>query len=144
MYRLTEAKLTVNLVKRKSGHAHLIFLGHVVGQGQIKAVAAKVEDCCQLSCSYQPMRFLGMIGLYQKFFRNFSSVAAPLTDLLRLDQSYVWDDNRDKAFTKIKALLLTAPVLVTPDYYKPFKLQVDASDQGCIVTGKFTESGLPN
>ena len=31
---------------------------------------------------------------------------------------------------KIKTLLLTAPVLVTPDYQKPFKLQVDASDYG--------------
>ena len=71
-----------------------------------------------------------MIGFYQKFCRNFSSVAAPLTDLLRKDQAYVWDDNCDNAFTEIKALLLTVPVLVTPDYYTPFKLQMDTSDQG--------------
>ena len=43
MYKLTEAKLTVNLVKSEFGHAHLIFLGHVVGQGQIKPVDGKVE-----------------------------------------------------------------------------------------------------
>ena len=41
MYKLTEAKLTANLVKSEFGH--LIFLGHVVGQGQIKPVDAKVE-----------------------------------------------------------------------------------------------------
>ena len=43
MYRLTEAKLTVKLVKSEFGHVHLIFLSHVVGQGQIKPVATKVE-----------------------------------------------------------------------------------------------------
>ena len=133
MYRLTEAKLTVNLVKTEFGHAHLIFLGHVVGQGQIKPVAAKVEAIVDFPVPANKrdyMRFLGMTGYCQKFCRNFSSVAAPLTNLLRKDQAYVWDEICDKAFTKIKALLLTAPVLVTPDYYKPLKLQVDASDQG--------------
>ena len=51
------------------------------------------------------MCFLGMTGYYRKFCRNFSSVAAPLTDLLRKDQAYVWYVNCDKAFTKIKALI---------------------------------------
>ena len=71
-----------------------------------------------------------MIGYYRKFCRNFSSVAAPLTDLLKKDKKYEWDDNCEKAFMKIKTLLLTAPVLIMPDYQKPFKLQVDASDYG--------------
>ena len=43
MNKLTETKLTVNLVKSEFGHAHLIFLGYVVKQGQIKPVDAKVE-----------------------------------------------------------------------------------------------------
>ena len=43
MYRLTVAKHTVNLMKSEFGHVHFIFSGHVVGQGQIKPVAAKVE-----------------------------------------------------------------------------------------------------
>ena len=76
------------------------------------------------------MRFLGMTGYYRKFCKNFSSVVAPLTDLLKKEKKYVWDDRCEKAFTKIKTLLLTAPVLVTPDYQKPFKMHVDASDYG--------------
>ena len=117
--QIDRSKLTVNLVKSDSGHAHLIFLGHVVGQGQIKPVDAKVEAVVNFpvpTSKKELMRFLGMSGYYQKFCRNFISVAAPLTDLLRKDQAYVWDDNCDKAFTKTKASLLTAPVLVTPDY----------------------------
>ena len=76
------------------------------------------------------MCFLGMMNYYHKFCRNFSCVAIPLMNLLRKVQSYQWDENYQKAFTKIKTFLLSAPVLVTPDYEKPFKLQVDASNYG--------------
>ena len=41
--RLSEAKLTVNLAKIEFCHANLTFLGHIVGQGQVKPVKAKVE-----------------------------------------------------------------------------------------------------
>ena len=60
MYRLTEAKLTVNLMKSEFGHAHLIFLGHVVGQGQIKPVATKVEAIVNSSIPRPLLMFLGL------------------------------------------------------------------------------------
>ena len=41
--RLTQANLAVNLTKSEFGHAHITFLGHVVGQGEITPVMAKVE-----------------------------------------------------------------------------------------------------
>ena len=46
-----------------------------------------------------------MTGYYRKFCKNFSSVAALLTDLLKKDKKYVWDDKCEKAFTRIKTLL---------------------------------------
>ena len=133
LLRLVEANLTVNLLKCEFGCAHIIFLGHVVGQGQVRPADAKVRAVASYpipSNRKQLIRFLGMTGYYRKFCQNFSSVAAPLTDLLKKDKKYKWDDNCEKAFMKIKTLLLTAPVLIMPDYQKPFKLQVDASDYG--------------
>ena len=41
--RLSKAKLTINLAKSEFCHATLTFLGHVVGQGQVKPVEAKVK-----------------------------------------------------------------------------------------------------
>ena len=41
--KLRTAKLTVNLTKSDFGHAHVTYLGHVVGQGQVKLVVAKVK-----------------------------------------------------------------------------------------------------
>ena len=128
LLRLMEAKLTVN---PEFGCAHIVFLGNMVGQGQIQPVNAKVEAVMNFPVpanKRELMRFLGMIGYYRKYCKNFSSVAVPLTDLLKKDKKYVWDDKCEKAFTGIKTLLLTAPVLVTPDYQKPFKMHADASN----------------
>ena len=76
------------------------------------------------------MRFLGMAGYYRKFCHNFATIAAPLTELLQKKQKFMWTQNCQAAFEKIKAVLLMAPVLRAPDFSKLFKLFVDASDIG--------------
>ena len=65
--RLSEAKLTV----------HFAILGHMVGQGQVKPVEAKVEAISDFpipSGKRQLMCFLGMAGYYTKFCNNFSVI----------------------------------------------------------------------
>ena len=68
MYRLIEAEFTVNLVKSEFRHVHLIFLAHVVDQGQIKLVATKVEAIVKFPV---PINRIGMTGCYRKFCRIF-------------------------------------------------------------------------
>ena len=78
MLRLRDARLTVNLAKCEFRCAHIVFLGHLVGQGQIRPVDAKVEAVANFPIPLnkkQLMEFLGMTGYYRKFCRNFSSVA---------------------------------------------------------------------
>ena len=41
--KLSEAKLIINIAKIEFCHASLTFLGHVVGQGQVTPIEAKVE-----------------------------------------------------------------------------------------------------
>jgi len=130
---LREAKLTVNLVKTEFCHARVEFLGHVVGQGWISPVTAKVEAISKFPAptdQHQLMRFLGMAGYYQKFCRNFSTITEPLTALLRKGKKFSWSSECHTAFEKIKSILLSAPVLMTVDFQKQFKLFVDASDVG--------------
>jgi hypothetical protein len=131
--RLTHATLTINLLKSEFVQAFVVFLGHVVGQGQVRPVEAKVECIVNFPVPTgrkELMRFLGMAGYYRKFCQNFSDVASPLTNLLSKNQKFVWTSQSQEAFEKVKAILTNAPVLAGPDFTKPFKLVVDASDVG--------------
>ena len=76
------------------------------------------------------MRFLGMDGYYRKLCKNFSGIAEPLTNLLKKNTKFKWNDKCQDAFDRLKAILKSAPVLLAPDFDKCFKLAVDASDVG--------------
>ena len=55
---------------------------------------------------------------------------APLTDLVSPKVQFIWTDQCSEALDKLKRILTSSPVLVTPDYTKEFKLYVDSSDVG--------------
>ena len=42
----------------------------------------------------------------------------------------MWSEECNQAFKLVKTMLATEPVLTAPDFTKPFKLSVDASDIG--------------
>lgn len=131
--RLTKANLTVSLMKTEFRHAVVEYLGHIVGNDQVKPVKAKVEAIVNFStptCK-ELMRFLGMAGYYWKFCPNFSSIAYPLTNLLCKNSKFLWGESCQNAFEQIKAILTVSPVLSSPDFGKEFMLQIDASDVGC-------------
>ena len=90
--RLTQANFTVHLTKSEFGHAHISVLEHVVGQGGITPIMAKIEAITSfpaLQTKREVMRFLGIAGYYKKFCRNFSIVTAPLTNLLRKQEPLI-------------------------------------------------------
>ncbi|CAB4029730.1 Hypothetical predicted protein [Paramuricea clavata] len=129
--RLSDAKLTINLLKSEFGCGHVTYLGHIVGQGQVKPVEAKVEAISmfpQPASKKHVMRFLGMAGYYRKFCPNFSAITEPLTRLLQKNAKFHWTEQCQFAFEQLKAMLQRAPVLSAPDFTRPFKLAVDASD----------------
>ena len=130
---LQAANLTINLSKSEFGHARVVFLGHVVGQGLVEPIAAKVEAIAHFPKPINKkelMRFLGMAGYYRRFCKNFSSIVEPMTKLLGKSQSFVWSNACQEAFEKIKGILMCKPVLMAPDFGRSFKLIVDASDIG--------------
>ena len=105
-------------------------LGHVVGKGRVLPRQAKVQsivDFPKPGNKRELMRFLGMSGFYRKFCANYSTLVVPLTDLLKRDAKFVWSERCQNAFDRLKAVLACSPVLVAPDFDKPFKLAVDAS-----------------
>lgn len=131
--RLIEARLTINLAKCEFAKATVTYLSRVVGQGHVRPVEAKVravEKYPVPTAKKELMRFLGLAGYYRSFCKNFSTVVAPLTNLLKGKTKFVWSSSCQAAFENVKALLCSAPVLTAPCLDKPFKVQVDASQLG--------------
>lgn len=131
--KLVWAGLTVNLAKCEFAKATVTYLGKVVGQGQVRMSQDKVVAIVKYpppNTKKELMRFLGMVGYYRSFCRNFSSVVEPLTALLKKDTQFVWSDRCRQAFENVKALLCAAPVLAAPRLNEAFSLQVDASNVG--------------
>ncbi|KAK3566613.1 hypothetical protein QTP86_001494 [Hemibagrus guttatus] len=75
--------------------------------------------------------FLGFANFYRRFIRNYSSVAGPLTSLLKgKHRRLVWTDQAQAAFRQLKDCFTTAPILHHPDPDLHFVVEVDASSSG--------------
>lgn len=137
--RLREAKLKINLKKSIFGQATVSYLGHIVGGGNARPKTADVStilDYPEPKTRKSLERFLGMVSYYRRSCRNFASVAAPLHDLTSSKKKYDWDGRCHAAFDHLKCLS-SEPVLKTPNFSKPFSLQVDACDRcgGSVAAG---------
>nr|GFB18412.1 putative reverse transcriptase domain-containing protein [Tanacetum cinerariifolium] len=66
----------------------------------------------------------------QRFIKNFSKIAKPLTLLTQKNKTYVWGDKQDEAFGILKEKLCNAPVLALPDGPNDYMVYCDASKQG--------------
>ena len=73
------------------------FLGHVVSESGIAVDPAKVatvQDWPTPKNATDVRSFLGLAGYYRKFIQDFSKIAAPLTQLTKKNQSFVWDGEK--------------------------------------------------
>ena len=110
------------------------YLGHSIGNGVIKPIFNKIEAVCSFpkpDTKTAVQTFLGITDYYRRFIPNFTSVAAPLTDLTKKSAPNIvlWSEECERAFEALKRALCTDPVLISPDLTKNFVLQTDALDQ---------------
>jgi hypothetical protein len=134
--RLEDANLTVNLEKCKFFRSSLHYLGFVVNREGLRTDPDKITAMVNYpapTTTTELKRFLGLCSWYRRFIPHFSSIVAPLNALLKnkgrklpitLDQTAL------KSFRTIKEVLVSAPVLASPDFSLPFTIQCDASNYG--------------
>ena len=72
--------------------------------------------------------FLGHAEFYKRFITDFSKIARPLCKLLEKEAKFEFDDACKSAFEDIRARLIIAPIMATPDLNKNFEIMYDASD----------------
>src|SRR5262249_6537204 len=108
-----------------------IVLGHKISQKRIEVDKAKVEAIENLPppTSVKAIRsFLGHVGFYRRFIKDFSKIAKPLTDLLQKDIPFDFSEQCFKAFKMLKEKLINAPIMIVPDWNLDFEIMCDASD----------------
>ena len=66
--------------------------------------------------------FLGHVGFYKRFIKDFSMIARPMCRLLEKDARFDFDDACKSAFDEIKGRLVIATVIATLDWSKNFEI----------------------
>lgn len=133
LQRLLENKLFVKAEKCEFHSPLVSFLGYILAGGQVKTDPAKVKAVVEWPVPTSRkllQRFLGFANFYRRFIRNYSQKAAPLIRLTSSKLPFIWSQEADAAFSKLKELFTSAPVLIHPDLSKQFIVEVDASDLG--------------
>ena len=74
--------------------------------------------------------FLGLASYYRRFIEGYATIAKPLHSLTGKNVPFSWTQQCQEAFMELKERLTTSPVLVFPDYTRPFILETDASGVG--------------
>lgn len=144
--RLRQAGLRLKPRKCHLAKRKVCYLGYVVSSEGVSADPTKVEAVKNFATPTdlrQLRSFLGLASYYRRFIPAFSKVAAPLFSLTRKDATFKWDEWCQQSFDRLKDLLVSAPLLVFPDFTRPFVLETDASGQGLgAVLGQQQDSGL--
>jgi hypothetical protein len=127
---LREQKLYAKESKCELFHHEVEFLGHRVGRDGVRMMEDKVQAIREWPTprSVRDVRvFLGTAGYYRKFIRDFSAIAAPLSDLTKDGISFAWAEPHEQAFRRLKEAIAQGPVLILPDPSLPFVVHTDAS-----------------
>lgn len=129
--RLQEANLKLKASKCFFFQKSITFLGHVVSEEGISTDENKIIAVKEWPVpvnAKQVRSFLGLTGYYRKFVRGYSEIAKPLHKLSEKKAKFVWTDDCQNAFERLKSALTTAPILAYPKPECPFILDTDSSN----------------
>ena len=133
LQKLREAGLRLKPSKCALCREAVSYLGHVVSREGVAtdpAKASRVSSWPTPTSVQEVQQFLGLASYYRRFVCNFATIARPLQRLTEQGREFAWSLECDTAFATLKNRLTSAPILVYPDYSKPFLLDTDASQEG--------------
>ncbi|KAL0453787.1 UNVERIFIED_CONTAM: Retrovirus-related Pol polyprotein from transposon [Sesamum latifolium] len=135
---LREKQLYAKFSKCEFWMEEIAFLGHVILKEGVQPDPAKVRAILE----WEPPKnvsevrsFLGLAGYYRRFIKDFSVVAKPLTNLLKKNTPFNWNDRCAQSFEELKRRLTSAPILALPSGDGGYVVYTDASRQGlgCVL-----------
>ena len=127
---LSKHNLKVNLKKCSFFQMSVEFLGHRISREGVKPLFDKVPAIHEFPRSRSPKEvssFLGLVGYYRKFVRDFTRISRPL-DALRKADKFEWTKEAEAAFEELRGKLTNNDLLVYPRFDRPFLVTCDASN----------------
>jgi hypothetical protein len=106
--------------------------GHIISEYGVAMDTSKVDSVLNWPKPHSVWGlrgFLGLAGYYRRFIKDFGTIAAPLTQLLKRN-AFHWNEQAHSAFESLKQALTAAPVLHLPDFEQCFQVECDASRSG--------------
>ncbi|XP_065068251.1 uncharacterized protein LOC135693652 [Rhopilema esculentum] len=155
--RLKENGIKLKAEKCDMFKKEVVYLGRIVSEDGYRIDPDSTKAILKLR-DYTPktigeVRHLtGLLGYYRRYIENFSRVAKPIYDLLKVEQpctskvkkkdtrgkggqassraSIVWLEPHQKALNYLISCLTNPPIMAYPDFSIPFVLHTDASQDG--------------
>jgi len=134
--RLRGANLKLKPTKMKLFQREIQFLGHRISGDGVAMDSAKISEIVSWHRPknvHDVRQFLGLCGYYRRFVKDYAQVAAPLHELTRIAEPFLWTEARDAAYENLKTNLVTAPILAMSLDVGTYTLDVNASN--CPTTG---------
>ncbi|CAK1603490.1 unnamed protein product [Parnassius mnemosyne] len=131
--RAEEYGLLFNWKKCHFMKREIEYLGYIIRNNELRPSKEKISAVSRFKTPHNIkslQSFLGLSGYFRKFIKNYSIIAKPLTNLLKKDVEFNFDEECEMAFNELKRILCSSPVLRIYDPDLTTELHTDASAEG--------------
>lgn len=90
-----------------------MYLGHVVDNGTVRPTdkIQAVVNFPESKTLKQLHSFMGLVSYFRKYIKNFAALATPLTNLLKKNQIFQFNEDEREAFNTLKHRLCSKLII---------------------------------
>lgn len=127
-----EIGMTLNLRKCKFLATEFEYLGHTIEMGHIRpgSKTVTIRDFPVPADVHQVRQFLGLTGFFRRFVLNYSKLTHSISQLLKTDVPFEWNEERHRSFENLKTILCSSSTLAMYDVKADHQVHTDASSIG--------------